>query len=99
MVRSEELSREHEFICPVCGFPPIPLRRTIESTDSLATLVTFEGFDEYHGFVIDLDMTYKDLEDFAYYNPENYCAEISGYISYEDDLDEDDERQQEDEEE
>jgi transcription elongation factor Elf1 len=88
MVKSEELSHEHEFICPVCGFPLCLVRRTIESTDSLAILVTCEGCDEYHGFVIDLDMTYEDLEDFTDYNPENYNAEISGYIWYEDDLDE-----------
>jgi hypothetical protein len=75
------------FICSVWGFSLSLLRRTIESTDSLATLVTCEGCYEYHGFVIDLDMTYEDLEDFTDYNPENYSAEISGYIRYGDDLD------------
>ena len=88
MIRAGELSHGYEFICPVCGFPFYLLRRTIESTDSLAILVTCEGCDEYHGFVIDLDMTYEDLEDFTDYNPENYSTEISGYIWYEDDLDE-----------
>lgn len=54
MVHVDELSDDDDFICPVCGFPLSLLRRSVEETGDLAILVTCEGCDDYHGFVVDL---------------------------------------------
>jgi hypothetical protein len=78
MVHIDELSDEF-FYCPICEFPLSLLRRTHSKTGEMAILVTCEGCDPYHGFVILTGIKEMDLKKFTKFNNKTHSAEIEGF--------------------